>query len=307
MPFMTRIAADLIAAGLDVDAVPGWETRGSSVFAPGGVTCHWTGGPRGTVGRPSLRVVVDGYAGLPGPLSHVYLARTGTAVIVAAGRANHAGRGGWRGLVGNSSVYGIEAESGGDNDWTPAMRDAYPVLAAALVRGLGRGAEWVHGHNEWADPPGRKIDIRDWPMPLMRAQVAGILSASTVSNPLTVGGHIILPGVGPAPAPLKKKGDDMIVFIQALYAKYLGRPGSPTEWAGHADAAIRQGLTYTETEAAFRRNPAEGGTVVQAYQAYLNRAPKAEEIAAWSDTETIDDVWRGVAQSPEAQAVAARA
>lgn len=174
MPWMTHIAADLLTAGLDVGYVKGWERRGSSAFAPAGVVCHWTAGPRGTTGSPSLGVVTHGHSKLPGPLCNVYLARDGRCVIVAAGRANHAGEGGWKGLVGNSAVYGIEAESGGDGDWTGAQRAVYPRLVAAMLHGLGRGADYAIGHNEWA--PARKIDVRDWPMPLMRQQVAAILA-----------------------------------------------------------------------------------------------------------------------------------
>lgn len=175
MPLMTRIADDLKAFDLAPEAVPGWQTRGVPYFAPAGVTCHWTAGPRGTMRRASLGIVTDGRAGLPGPLCNVYLDRAGIPILVAAGRANHAGSGGWRGLVGNSAVYGIEAESGGDGDWTAAQRASYPVVVAALLHGLGRGAEWAHGHNEWA--PTRKIDIRDWPMARMRNEVAEVLAA----------------------------------------------------------------------------------------------------------------------------------
>jgi len=173
VPFMTRIPSDLAKFGLKVELVPGWETRGSSSFAPAGVTCHWTAGPKGTAGRPSLNICVNGRTGIPGPLCNIYLARDGTCVVVSAGRANHAGAGGFRGLVGNSAVYGIEAESGGDGDWTPAMLAAYPRLVAALLSGLGRDASWAHGHHEWA--PTRKIDIRDI-MPAVRSGAAQILA-----------------------------------------------------------------------------------------------------------------------------------
>jgi hypothetical protein len=156
---MTRIPSDLARFGLKVELVPGWETRGSSAFAPGCVVDHWTAGPRGTRTRPSLSVVTNGRPGLDGPLCNVYLARDGVCVVVAAGRANHAGAGGFRGLIGNSAAYGIEAESGGDGDWTPEMLDAYPRLNAALLSGLGRDVSWVASHSEWA--PDRKIDIRD--------------------------------------------------------------------------------------------------------------------------------------------------
>jgi hypothetical protein len=101
------------------------------------------------------------------------LDRQGIAVVVAAGRANHAGEGGWAGLTGNSSVFGTEAECAGDGDWTDAQYLAYPKVNAAYCDLIGCDASMVCGHNEWA--PGRKIDIRDWPMSLMRQQVAELL------------------------------------------------------------------------------------------------------------------------------------
>lgn len=176
MPYMTRIPSDLARFGLKVELVPGWATRGSSSFAPAGVVNHWTAGPRGTTGRPSLGVCTNGRTGLPGPLCNVYLARNGVCVVVAAGRANHAGTGGFRGLVGNSAVYGIEAESGGDGDWTPEMLDAYPRLDAALLAGLGRDATWLCDHATWA--PGRKIDTRDI-IAAVKRQTATILANPT--------------------------------------------------------------------------------------------------------------------------------
>jgi len=177
MPYQLGLPAALARFGLTVETVPGWQTRGSSTFAPRGAVAHWTAGPRGTTTRPSLNVVVNGRTGLAGPLANVYLDRKGIAVVVAAGRANHAGVGGWRGLTGNSQVFGTEAECGGDGDWTALQRWAYPRVNAAYCW-LGKFApDMVCGHNEWA--PTRKIDIRDWPMPSMRTQVAQLLAAQT--------------------------------------------------------------------------------------------------------------------------------
>lgn len=180
MPLMTRIPSDLAKFGLTVELVPGWETRSAGSFNPGGVVCHWTAGPKASKSRPSLSVVVNGRAGLSGPLCNVYLARDGVCVVVAAGRANHAGEGGYKGMLGNSAVYGIEAECAGDGDWTPAQRKVYPILVAALLSGIERDASWACGHNEWA--PTRKIDIRDWPMSAMRTQVASSLSNTDPSQ-----------------------------------------------------------------------------------------------------------------------------
>lgn len=191
MPYMTRILDDLKAAGLTVEVVPGWETRGSASFAPAGVICHWTAGPRGLADRvrASLRVVLNGRpnsnpkVALPGPLCNVYLDRAGVCVIVAAGRANHAGAGEWRGVKGNSGFYGIEAEAADNGDWTPAQRAVYPRLVAALLRGLDRGAEWVCGHSEYALPRGRKVDINGYTTDQLRADVARHLN--TIPTPQT--------------------------------------------------------------------------------------------------------------------------
>ncbi|WP_264032186.1 N-acetylmuramoyl-L-alanine amidase [Cellulosimicrobium sp. SH8] len=172
MGYATGLPAALAARGLTVEVVDGWHRRGSSSFAPRGAVCHWTAGAR-TGDRPSLKVVRDGRAGLPGPLANVFLARSGVVVVVAAGRANHAGVGGWHGLVGNSSVFGTEAESAGNGDWTDAQRWAYPRINAAFCDLGGFGPDMVCGHNEWA--PNRKIDIRDWDMARMRLEVAAIL------------------------------------------------------------------------------------------------------------------------------------
>ena len=173
MPRQTGIPAALKKYGVKYETVPGWRTRGSSSFNPRGVVCHWTAGPRNAKGRPSLNVVTYGRPGLSGPLCQVYLDRKGVAVVVAAGRANHAGSGGYKGLSGNSSVFGIEAECGGDGDWTDAQRREYPKVVAALLSLTGRSEKYVCGHNEWTT---RKIDIRDWPMSKMRSEVKAVLA-----------------------------------------------------------------------------------------------------------------------------------
>lgn len=241
MGYQLGIPAALAARGLIVETVPGWETRGSSAFAPEGAVCHWTAGPRGATGRPSLGVVTNGRAGLPGPLCNVYLDRQGIPVVVSAGRANHAGAGGWRGLSGNGSVFGIEAESAGDGDWTPAQRAAYPRVVAALLDLIGRDASWVCGHNEWA--PGRKIDPRDWDMPLMRAEVADIQS-----------------GTGPAAAiesdttPTSEE-DDMLHTVIALYITHLGRLPDAAGAASWITQVAEGRLTWAQVGESLRTSP----------------------------------------------------
>lgn len=173
MPRQTWIADRCRQYGLTVVEVDGWRTRGDDVLAPGGVVCHHTAGAS-TGEIPSLRTLIHGRSDLPGPLCHVGLARSGTCYIVAAGRANHAGSGGWKGLRGNSSVLGIEAENDGRQGWPSIQIEAFVRLAAALQSGTAHptDAEYVCAHREWTT---RKPDPHSIDMTAFRARVRGLL------------------------------------------------------------------------------------------------------------------------------------
>lgn len=179
----------LRAEGVTVVEHPGWQTRGNATFAPRGVVCHHTAGPaRGDA--PSLGTCVSGRPDVPGPLCHVVLARSGKAIVVASGRANHAGKGGWRGLAGNTSVWGIEAENTGRGEpWPAGQIDAYHRIVTAMCRG-GAGVapipvSMVCAHREWA--PGRKVDPAGIDMDAFRAAVAARLAGrpSTTTHTTT--------------------------------------------------------------------------------------------------------------------------
>jgi N-acetyl-anhydromuramyl-L-alanine amidase AmpD len=83
--------------------------------------------------------------------------------------------GGWKGLVGNSTVFGIEAEHTGKRGvpWPTAQLDAMQRLSAQLSRRSGFDTGLICGHKEWA--PSRKIDPIDLNMDEMREAVAAIL------------------------------------------------------------------------------------------------------------------------------------
>lgn len=148
----------LRTAGLKVSLVPGWENRGrGNVGRIFGVICHHTVGPaRGNM--PSLRVLRDGRTGLPGPLAQLGLARDGTYFVIAAGRANHAGKGEFRGIRnGNSNFIGIEAENTGLNSdpYPPVQLDAYHRGVAAILKHIRQGPDFCGAHREYTK---RKID-----------------------------------------------------------------------------------------------------------------------------------------------------
>jgi hypothetical protein len=168
----TGIASRLRAAGIPVVEVAGWQTRGSSSFAPQGAVNHNTAGPASGA-TPSLNTCIYGRPDLAGPLCNVFQSReqggVDIAYVVAAGRANHAGDGSWRGLTGNSSVYGLEVEHTGTSD-VPVERleTAAAIIAAMFTGDVGM----VCQHREWA--PNRKPDFAtgcdgDWFRELCRA------------------------------------------------------------------------------------------------------------------------------------------
>jgi hypothetical protein len=174
------------AAGLRVQVVPGWQGRTTAddrgrpqeLADLRGVLLHHTGGPR-EGNYPSLATVRDGRPNLAGPLAQLGVARDGTWVVVAAGRANHAGTGVLPWVPrdsGNEHLLGVEAESTGGGDWTVEQIHAYPVGVAAILRYLGLDASRAAGHKEYA--PSRKIDPAGWPGGLdgFRAHVAAELA-----------------------------------------------------------------------------------------------------------------------------------
>ena len=178
---LTWLLQVLQDAGLKVAPVDGWEDRGDgNVGKTVGVICHHTAGPKNG-NMPSLNTLLDGRSDLPGPLAQLGLGRDGTYYVIAAGRCNHAGKGSWQGVTtGNSSFIGIEAENTGlsdDTPWPEVQLDAYRRGVAAILKHIGKTAEFCAGHKEYALPAGRKTDP-DFDMVAFRASVAAILNGT---------------------------------------------------------------------------------------------------------------------------------
>lgn len=195
------IADRLRAAGLKVIEVAGWQTRGSDSFNPKGSVDHHTAGPR-SGNAPSLGVVVNGRTGLAGPLCNVLVGRDNTCYVVASGRANHAGLGGWHGLVGNSSVFGVERENVGDGSepWRPDQTETAAKVHAALISNHGANPDYVCEHKEWA--PTRKIDAFGVDGNQMRSMVALFLKKT--------------PNPAPQPVPNPAPDPNGAAFLRAL-------------------------------------------------------------------------------------------
>lgn len=208
---MTKLPSALHAWGLPVAVVNGAGTRGSSSFAPAPVVNHWTATPFRSMSRPlpTLNVLINGHGDLPGPLCNVGLGFDGLCTVIAMGRANHAGRGGWGSFVGNSAAWGIEAE--GTGQWTAEQRYIYPILVAALLHLGGRGEDLNCGHSEWAGP--RKTDINGWPdggMRGFRRRVGALLDAGPAASPLHHFSDLraAIAAQGPDPKPVTTSEED---------------------------------------------------------------------------------------------------
>lgn len=173
-------ARELEAAGFEVWFEDGWQDRGRpGEFIPQGMVWHHTADQAYDDDYAIKPLIVDGRSDLPGPLSQWGLGRSGKLYVIAAGKANHAGGGGWRGLSGNFSVWGCEAANDGIGEpWPDRQVEAYVALGAALARHTGYGAEMNCRHAEWSDAG--KIDTATAPLDdgdWIRAQVAARLAS----------------------------------------------------------------------------------------------------------------------------------
>ncbi|HVF75230.1 MAG TPA: N-acetylmuramoyl-L-alanine amidase [Acidimicrobiales bacterium] len=221
MPRQLWLADRLRQAGLTVVEVDGWQSRGAESFNPRGVVCHHTAGSANG-DMPSLGLLVRGRSDCPGPLCNVGLARSGAVYVVASGRANHAGKGAWRDLTGNSSVLGIEAENTGRGEaWPQVQLDAYVRLAAALQGAVGGNVDNICAHREWTS---RKIDPAGIDMNDFRARAAQILGGANPPPP-------------PPPSPPTTDQKGRIAELQQLVGA-----GADGAWGSNTDAACSRNM-----------------------------------------------------------------
>jgi hypothetical protein len=220
------IADRLREAGLVVEEQPGWQTRGRiDGFQPDGVMWHHTAAGLGK-DAPSLRVVTNGRSDLPGPLCQVLITRSNICIVIASGRANHAGTGAWNGLKdrGNSTKYGIEVENTGYNSTEPWRLDQLFVLGKATAALIGYDASRVAEccmHKEYTK---RKIDMHT---------VSGV-DMRTITTEFCRQWHEGQAPQPPAPAP--EPVGDLVAVAAAIAAasKQIvkkGSTGDAAKWA----------------------------------------------------------------------------
>lgn len=207
----------LKAEGVNVVEVDGWATRGkTSQRAPQVVIAHHTATPKTMTDAAVIRLLVNGRPDLPGPLCHVGLARDGNAHLIAAGKANHAGAGIWKGVTGSVNTFGIEAYNDGRGEpWPQVQLDAYDRIEAAVLRHETRDAAWVCAHREWATPAGRKPDPVGIDMDAMRGRVQLLLDGGDDTMALRKGdtGN----AVGAAQKALQAWAQDLNLAADKIY------------------------------------------------------------------------------------------
>jgi hypothetical protein len=153
---MEEIAALMRDSGLTVKAYANWKSCGvSSTMNPWAVLDHHTAAT-----DDIDNMLINGRSDLQGPLCNWALHEYGDWVLIASGRANHAGEG----TLPSSESYGIEA-TGPQNypdtygpDAFPGNYDSYVVGVACILAVMDGDTGDVFGHKETARPLGRKID-----------------------------------------------------------------------------------------------------------------------------------------------------
>lgn len=166
--YLTDMADVLRAAGVKVIEYAGWETRGRSGnsgyrdAAPFCVMWHHSA----TTGfNPLGDANYIDHGGDTAPIANIYLARDGTAWVMAAGPTNTNGAGQSlafsKGTVPQDEMnyysIGMEIANDGVGQWYPAFQiDAAFKISLSLAAAYGMEPTDVSTHSEYA--PTRKID-----------------------------------------------------------------------------------------------------------------------------------------------------
>jgi hypothetical protein len=162
--------------GLTVNEVDGWDDRGHGDFgAIWGVVAHHTGSNNATAESIAFHPDL-------GLASQLFLGRDGAFTMCGVGIAWHAGEGAWPGIAednANQVTIGIEAANDGGgspnqphrSSWPDVQYEAYVTGVAAILWFLGKGADHVIGHKDWAGPKQGKWDPGAIDMAVFRTDV----------------------------------------------------------------------------------------------------------------------------------------
>ncbi len=288
--------ACLRAEGLTVRETKGWRTHNRNhrgAWGPlHGVMMHHTAGHE----EGALRIVSDGYDGLPGPLCHGLIHKDGSIDAVGWGRANHAGAGdpdvlaavtaqryplpktdkheGEAGAVdGNPHFIGYEAVNLGDgkDPWPYIQLEAMARAVAGPCRVYGWSVDSVIRHLDWSD---WKSDPRGVDWGAFRTRVADILAGKPNATKISewVDGKadpVVVPKPDPKPVP---KPDPLpVVSVSRIVAAARRDPSGPqgrTTWPVDVRLVESALDRLNLLSSGYAKDGSFGTATVRAYAAY---------------------------------------
>lgn len=302
-----ELLATLKLWGIVVNEIPGWRTRNNKTpwGNVAGFLWHHTGDD--AADNVDLRIVRDGHASLPGPLSQFGLRDDGSVDLIAAGPANHAGGGdpavlalvragtykvlpaskmahGQNGAIGGNSVlYGVETYYSGTHVPTVAVLKTMPRLAAAVIHGLAKAnkitwtAQHALGHKEWQRG---KVDPGNVSCIVLRGQTQALLTAGPTPKatvPATPSKTVPPKPATKKPAPIAVNGTFDLATRKRLQM-----------WAGVAQDGVLGPVSWRAIETRVRAQPryvwygiqrvvgsymdnSPGPNTYRALQVYLNK------------------------------------
>jgi N-acetylmuramoyl-L-alanine amidase-like protein len=275
-------------SSLDPTGAADWRSRGrpasTGEFDPGGVLCHHTASPAGTTDAGDINVILAGNSEAPGPISQLYIGRTATVYLIAAGRANHGGRGALSGAGCddmNAALIGIEAGNDGMGErWPDALTAVYARVTGALCDHYGWTTADVYLHATTGPPCGNaKIDpAGPWErQPNLAGGGAGTWDLTGVWRPYVDECRAL--------APPPSEVDDMgIAFFQPSDAD--------ARFIGYRDSALKAFLSvqWATVDLVNRwtplNPPTQDGTVAQlASMMLLGPLPQGDSRHHWTGDE----------------------
>ena len=279
MPYLTDLATIARKTGFPVTVVQGWKERGHCTQpSVRGIVAHHTAGQTGGGDYPSLHIVRDGYQGLPGPLSHFGLGRSGRIYVIAAGLCYHNAPSTSPNHT-NSNSIGIEAENDGSQPWPDAQVEAYHRLCAQLCAAYNIPVSEVRGHKEVNTAKGDPHSIN---MDQFRRQVERYLQGDEVPD------HV------------RYKGRDLELVVppgEWRYVPFTHRNGTPVEGEGGLDYSVLFGPAYYSATVGVRFASQAGETSDGSQYAPLEEGTEVQLRAVEVDKDD-DGQWRVVDPGP---------